>query len=60
MSLNSDQLEALHGIMKLAFSRMIEPTPVVELVALRILELSRVGEFDPDKIAEAVFSEFDL
>jgi hypothetical protein len=33
-------------------------TPVIELVAVRILELAYVGEFDPDKMAETVVAEF--
>jgi hypothetical protein len=34
--------------------------PVAELVAVRIVELARDGEFDPDKLTEAVVAEFDL
>jgi hypothetical protein len=33
--------------------------PVVELVAIRIVELARAGEFDPDKLTETVVAEFD-
>ena len=33
--------------------------PVVELVAIRIVELAQAGEFDPDKLTEAVAAEFD-
>jgi hypothetical protein len=33
-------------------------TPVVELVAVRILELVRDGEFDPDKLTDAAVSTF--
>jgi hypothetical protein len=29
-----------------------------ELVAIRIVELAREGEFDPDKLTEAVLAEF--
>jgi hypothetical protein len=34
-------------------------TPVVELVAVRILELTRAGEFDPDRLIEATVSTFE-
>jgi hypothetical protein len=34
-------------------------TPVVELVAVRILELVRTGESDPDRLTEATVSTFD-
>jgi hypothetical protein len=33
-------------------------TPVIELVALRILELARDGEYDPDKLTATVVAEF--
>ena len=33
--------------------------PVAELVAIRIVELAQAGEFDPDKLTEAVAAEFD-
>ena len=32
--------------------------PVVELVAIRIVELAHAGEFDPDKLTETVLAEF--
>jgi hypothetical protein len=34
-------------------------TPLVELVALRILELVRDGEFDPERLTEATVSTFE-
>jgi hypothetical protein len=33
-------------------------TPVIELVAVRILELAYAGEFDPDKLTATVVAEF--
>jgi hypothetical protein len=33
--------------------------PVVELVAIRIVELARAGDFDPDKLTKKVLAEFD-
>jgi hypothetical protein len=35
------------------------PTPVVELVAVRILELARDGECDPDKLTDAAVLTFE-
>jgi hypothetical protein len=35
-------------------------TPVVELVGVRILELARDGEFDPNRLSEAVVATFDV
>jgi hypothetical protein len=34
--------------------------PVAELVAVRILELARDGEFDHDRMTEAVVATFDV
>jgi hypothetical protein len=34
-------------------------TPVIELIAIRILELARAGEFDPDKMTETILAEFE-
>jgi hypothetical protein len=34
-------------------------TPVVELVAIRILELVRDGEFDTDRLTEATVATFE-
>jgi hypothetical protein len=33
--------------------------PMVELVAIRIVELALAGEFDPDKLTEAVVATFE-
>jgi hypothetical protein len=33
--------------------------PVADLVAIRIVELARAGEFDPGKLTETVLAEFD-
>jgi hypothetical protein len=32
---------------------------VVELVAVRILELTRAGEFDPDRLTDAAVATFE-
>jgi hypothetical protein len=33
-------------------------TPVIELVAMRIVELGRAGKIDPDKLTETAVGEF--
>jgi hypothetical protein len=33
-------------------------TPVIELVAVRIVELARTGESDPDRLIEATVATF--
>jgi hypothetical protein len=34
-------------------------TPLVELVAVRVVELVRAGETDPDRLTEATVSTFE-
>jgi hypothetical protein len=34
-------------------------TPVIELVAIRILELVRAGESDPERLTESAVSTFE-
>jgi hypothetical protein len=34
-------------------------TPVIELVAIRVVELARTGDFDPDRLTEATVSTFE-
>jgi hypothetical protein len=34
--------------------------PIAELVAIRIVELARGGEFDADKMTETLLAEFEL
>jgi hypothetical protein len=55
-----EQVEAMNSALKKAFARLPGPNPVIELVAVRILELACDGEFDPDKLTEIVLVEFDL
>jgi hypothetical protein len=61
-SFSLDQIEALNRAFRQACDRMglTGSTPVIELVAVRILELARAGEFDADKVTETVLAEFDL
>jgi hypothetical protein len=52
---------AMHRAFRQACARL-EPdgsTPVIELVAVRIVELVRAGECDPDKLTEATVSTFE-
>jgi hypothetical protein len=57
-----ERREAMNRAFKQACARLelTGSTPVVELVAVRILELARAGEFDPDRLAEAAVSTFKV
>jgi hypothetical protein len=57
-----DQVDAMNRAFKQACTRMglTGSTPVIEIVAVRIVELALAGEFDPDKLTETVVAEFDL
>jgi hypothetical protein len=59
-SFSDAQIDAMNRAFKLACTRMrlTGDTPVIELVAVRILELAYAGEFDPDQLAEKVVAEF--
>jgi hypothetical protein len=57
-----DQVDAMNRAFKLVCTRMglTGSTPVIELVAVRIVEIALAGEFDPDKLTDTVVAEFDL
>jgi hypothetical protein len=59
-SFSPSQIETMHCALKRAVARMSEPTPVVEIIAFRILELANAGEFDADTLTETVVAEFDM
>jgi hypothetical protein len=40
--------------------RKTAANPLIALVAIRIVELASTGEFDPDKLTEAVVTESDV
>jgi hypothetical protein len=46
-SFRPDQVEAMHRALKQVYARMgpLRATPVIELVAVRIVELAIAGEF---------------
>jgi hypothetical protein len=60
-SIRPDQIDAMNVAFKRACTRMglTGATPLVELVALRILELARDGEFDPERLTVATVSTFE-
>jgi hypothetical protein len=60
-SIRPDQIDAMNVAFKRACAMMglTGATPLVELVALRILELDRDGEFDPERLIEATVSTFE-
>jgi hypothetical protein len=52
--------EAMNRAFRQACARLeLTGSPVVELVAFRILELARAGESDPDRLTEAAVSTFE-
>jgi hypothetical protein len=55
-----DQVIAMNRAFRQACDRMglTGSTPVIELVAVRIVELAHAGEFDPDKLSDIVSIEF--
>jgi hypothetical protein len=54
-----ERREAMNRAFRQACARLeLTGTPVVELVAIRILELIRAGESDPDKLTDAAVSTF--
>jgi hypothetical protein len=58
-----DQINAMHKAFEQVRTRMrltgADAFPMVELVAIRIVELALAGEFDPDKLTEAVVATFE-
>jgi hypothetical protein len=55
-----ERREAMNRAFRQACARLkLTGTPVVELVAVRILELVRAGESDPDRLTDATVSTFE-
>ena len=61
-SFSNAQMDALKHALRQVCARigLTGSTPVIELVAVRILELARAGEFDPERLTDIVSKEFDL
>jgi hypothetical protein len=59
-----DQIDAMHKAFEQVRAKLrltgTKAMPVAELVAIRIVELARAGEFDPDTFTKTVLAEFDL
>jgi hypothetical protein len=59
-----DQIDEMHKAFEQVCIRLRlkgpKAMPVAELVAIRIVELALAGEFDPDKLTEAVVAELDV
>ena len=57
----AERREAMNRAFRQACARLdlTGSTPVVELVAFRILELVRTGESDADRLTEATVSTFE-
>jgi hypothetical protein len=58
-----DQINAMHKAFEQVCARLrltgAKAIPVVELVAIRIVELAHAGEFDSDKLTATVVAEFN-
>jgi hypothetical protein len=56
-----ERRNAMNRAFRQACARLeLTGSPVVELVAVRILELTRDGEFDPDRMIEATVATFEV
>jgi hypothetical protein len=59
---NRDQIAAMHTAFERVCTRMrlrgTKAAPVIELVAIKIVELARAGEFDPEKLTRAALADF--
>jgi hypothetical protein len=57
-----DQITAMHAAFERVCARLrlrgAQAAPVIELVAIKIVELARAGEFDPEKLTSAAMAEF--
>ena len=56
-----DQIESMHKAFRVVCTRMdlkgTKSVPIIELVAIKIVELARAGEFNAEKLIEGVLSE---
>jgi hypothetical protein len=56
-----DQIESMHKAFRAICARMrlkgAKSAPIIELVAIKIVELARAGESDAEKLIEGVLSE---
>jgi hypothetical protein len=56
-----DQIESMHKAFRVVCTRMdlkgTKSAPIIELVAIKIVELARAGEFNAEKLIEGVLSE---
>ena len=57
----ADQIESMHKAFRVVCARMrlkgTKAAPIIELVAIKIVELARAGEFNAEKLIEGVLSE---
>jgi hypothetical protein len=58
-----EQIAAMHTAFERVCTRMrlsgTKAAPVIELVAIKIVELARAGEFDPEELTRAAMADFD-
>ena len=59
-----DQIEAMHIAFQRACTRMrlrgSKAAPIIERVAIKIVELAKSGQLDPDTLTEAVLADFGV
>jgi Ser/Thr protein kinase RdoA (MazF antagonist) len=64
LSFRPDQIDAMYAAFERVCARLrlrkTAANPLIALVAIRIVELASTGEFDPDKLTEAVVTESDV
>ncbi len=63
-SFRPDEVDAMHAAFQQVSTRLrltgAKSAPVVERVAVRIVELAGAGEFDPAKLTATVVAEFEV
>jgi hypothetical protein len=59
-----DHIDAMHKAFELACKRLrlrgTKAAPIIELVAIKIVELARAGEFDTEKLVDGVLTELGI
>jgi hypothetical protein len=61
-SFSAAQIDAMNQAFRQTCAKLglTGSTPVIELVAVRIVELANSGELDPDKLTDIVSTEFAI
>ena len=61
LNTNQHRVDAMNLALRQACARLglTGSTPVIELVAVRIVELASAGESDPDRLTESTVATFE-